>query len=58
MLRNGIVIVITVVAVVAGSGDPCPELHTIIWKGEGKANEFYKRKQELYPSVQGSRVTN
>lgn len=45
MLRNGIVIVITVVAVVAGSGDPCPELHTIIWKGEGRQMNSIKESK-------------
>lgn len=40
-----------------GSRDQFPESHTIIWKGQGKANSI-KVSKNFYPSVQGSRVTN
>lgn len=50
--------VVVVVIIIIGGGDQFSESHSIIWKGQSKSNEFYKREQELYPSVQGSRVTN
>ena len=57
MLRNGTVIVIIVLLII-GSGDQFPKSHTIVWKGRGKANQFYKGEQELYPSVHRPRVIN
>lgn len=33
---------VTVVVIIIGSGDQIPESHTILWRGQGKANEFYK----------------
>lgn len=59
MLRNGAVIVIIVVLIIIiGSGDQFPKSHTIIWKRQSKANQFYKGEQELYSSVQRPRVAN
>lgn len=46
-----IVAVIITIIIIIGSGNQFPELHTIIWKGQGKANKFCKREQDLYPSV-------
>ena len=46
-----IAVIITIIIIITGSGNQFPELHTIIWKGQGKANKFCKREQDLYPSV-------
>lgn len=46
-----IIAVIITIIIIIGSGNQFPELHTIIWKGQGKANKFCKREQDLYPSV-------
>lgn len=52
------VIVIVIIIIIIGNGDQFSESHSIIWKGQSKSNEFYKREHELYPSVQGSTVIN
>lgn len=53
--------VVVVVVVLGGisssssssSSDQFPESHTIIWKGQRKANEFYKGEQEFLPTCPG-----
>lgn len=49
------------VGILMGSRLQFPELliHTIIWQGQGKGNDFfYEREQQLYPFVQCSPNTS
>lgn len=48
-----VVVVLVGISSSSSSGDQFPESHTIIWKGQRKANEFYKGEQEFLPTCPG-----